>query len=190
MSWSLLKMGDLPSCLAQSMSQPNPPFSVPTFNATVPEDSPEFHVVLTLLASDPDMAENGHLTSTFSSVTPSKIKTHFAINATTSELKLSTTRRTNCSDFYDLPGVGCNPGQGRQRQRPSDRRHTSGHIRAREHQHRHLHRTNLVVGLLTAAKHRNRLPAQPSVFTVELTTPLDCERSRTQCHLQVYKLSI
>ena len=60
----------------------NPPSSVQ------PSTKPEGHVVLTLLASDPDMAGNGHLTFTFSSVTHSKIKTHFAINATTSELKL------------------------------------------------------------------------------------------------------
>ena len=65
-----------------------PTFSSPLFNATVAEDEPVGAVVLTLLASDSDAGENGRMSFAFSSVTPRKVKNHFAINETSGELSL------------------------------------------------------------------------------------------------------
>jgi len=183
-----------------------PTFLSQTFNATVPEDSPEGHVVLTLLASDPDMAENGHLTFTFSSVTPSKVKTHFAINSSSGELKLVKALDYEKDKLFRFTAVVSDGGSPMMTSQaavviqvkdvndnapqidvtlPATSVLESisidtyiGHISLSDLDSSQ--NTAITCQLSNPHFQLKPFPDQPSIFTVELKAPLDYERSRSE----------
>lgn len=72
----------------EDINDNRPVFTKLVFETSVPENTPSDSKILTLVASDPDERENGKLTFSFESYTPSKVREQFNINATSGDITL------------------------------------------------------------------------------------------------------